>query len=180
MCIHCQTRSETLVLFRVIQCCDSILISIRIRIQHFTSIRIQIRVSLWIRIRIQVLWTSVADPGCLSRIPAPDFSPSRIQQKWGGKIFKILFNFLPTKYELGAYRYDLREYHLREHDLRDCDLRECDLREYDRREYDRREYDRREYDLRECDLREYDLPVLVNGQFFFTGTEKYLSKSSQN
>ena len=49
-----------------------------------------------------ILWPSVADPGCLSRIPDPDFYPSRIsdlgsriqkqQQKRGMKNF---FFFIP-------------------------------------------------------------------------------------
>ena len=64
---------------------------------------------------------------CGSRrfIPDPDFSRSRIPdptKKEELNLFLYLFNFLPTKFELGAY--DLREY----------DLREYDLREYDRRE----------------------------------------------
>jgi hypothetical protein len=28
--------------------------------------------------RVFLVWSSVADPGCLSRIPDPDFYPSRI------------------------------------------------------------------------------------------------------
>jgi len=51
----------------------------------------------------------ILDPG--SRIP--DIG-SRIQPK-EEVIFFYLFNFLPTKYELGAY--DLRVYDLREYDL---------------------------------------------------------------
>ncbi len=43
--------------------------------------------------------SSVADPGCLSRIPDPDFFPSRIpdpgsQKTWGGKKFFFLICFL--------------------------------------------------------------------------------------
>jgi len=72
-------------------------------------------------------------------------------QKRGGKLFFLnLFNFLPTKYELGAH--DLRVYGLREDDLREYYLREYDLREYDLHEYGLREDDLREYDLREYDL----------------------------
>jgi len=110
---------------------------------------------------LNILMSSVADPGCLSRIPDPDFSPSRISdppdpgsnQKGGGKFFfKNLLNFLPTKFELCAH--DIRLYFLPEDDLREYDLREYDLREYNLHEYDLREYDLREYDLREYDLRE--------------------------
>ncbi len=48
---------------------------------------------------------SVADPGCLSRIPDPGFFPSRIpdsgsripdpesQKTWGGKIFYLFYLF---------------------------------------------------------------------------------------
>ena len=86
---------------------------------------------------------------------------SRKQKKEKVKLFFYLFNFLPSKYELGA------------HDLRVYGLRENDLREYDLREYDLREYDHREFDLREYDL-------LVYGQLFFYRYRKYLSQSIQN
>jgi hypothetical protein len=33
---------------------------------------------LWSQLYFFPLWLSVADPGCLSRIPDPDFYPSRI------------------------------------------------------------------------------------------------------
>jgi hypothetical protein len=40
--------------------------------------RIRIRIDRKGRIRIRISVNSVADPGCLSRIPDPDFYPSRI------------------------------------------------------------------------------------------------------
>jgi hypothetical protein len=64
--------------------------------------------------------SSVADPGCLSRIPDPDFHPSRIpdprsriqkqQQKRGVKkkiwpILKKLYNFLPKKLSKSSQKY---------------------------------------------------------------------------
>jgi len=83
----------------------------------------------------------IPDPG--SRISNPGSN-----QKRGGKFFLFnLFNFLPTKYELGAH--DLRVYGLREDELCGYNLREYDLRKYDLHEYDLREYDLREYDLRD-------------------------------
>ena len=61
----------------------------------------------------------------------------------------VMFNFLPTKYELGAH--NLRVYCLCEDDLHEYDLREYNLHENNLREYHLQEYDLREYDLREYD-----------------------------
>jgi hypothetical protein len=136
----------------------------------FLGIRIQIHIPVvcWIWIRIPLdpeLFAesrsiikififrigdgSVADPGCLSRIPDPEFSPSRIldlgsriqqNKRRSKKIFLIcLIFFLRSAYELCAH--DLLVYGLREDDLRLYDLRGHDLREYDLRELNVCEYD---------------------------------------
>jgi hypothetical protein len=61
--------------------------------------------------RIRILFTSVADPGCLSRIPDPDFYPSRIpdpgsgipdpktgRKESGEKIFFVKHFFVATNF----------------------------------------------------------------------------------
>jgi hypothetical protein len=51
-----------------------------------------------------LLWLSVADPGCLSQIPDPDFYPSRIPdpktatKERGEKKFVVIYFFIATNF----------------------------------------------------------------------------------